>query len=129
MQISLNIIYSACLFLFNIFGANLRHSHIWFSWGDKLENWFISPAQHQVHHSDNPKHFDTNLGSALAVWDRLGGTLIKASEAGKINIGVGKYDAKHDSIYAIYWLPVKLALKSLLPKKKIVKRSTQEKEV
>lgn len=120
---------NAFVFLFNIFGANLRHSHIWFSWGDKLENWFISPAQHQVHHSDNPKHFDTNLGSALAVWDRLGGTLIKASEAGKINIGVGKYDAKHDSIYAIYWLPMKLAVKSLLPKKKVVKRSTQEKEV
>lgn len=120
---------NAFVFLFNIFGANLRHSHIWFSWGDKLENWFISPAQHQVHHSDNPKHFDTNLGSALAVWDRLGGTLIKASEARKINIGVGKYDAKHDSIYAIYWLPMKLAVKSLLPKKKVVKRSTQEKEV
>lgn len=103
------------VFLFNIFGANLRHSHIWFSWGDKLENWFISPAQHQVHHSDNPAHFDTNLGSALAIWDRIGGSLIKASEAGKVTIGVGKYDARHDSLMAIYWLPLKLAFRSVMP--------------
>ncbi|TMP78435.1 sterol desaturase family protein [Pseudoalteromonas phenolica] len=103
------------VFLFNILGANLRHSHIWFSWGDKLENWFISPAQHQVHHSDNPAHFDTNLGSALAIWDRIGGSLIKASEAGKVTIGVGKYDARHDSLMAIYWLPLKLAFRSIMP--------------
>lgn len=103
------------VFLFNILGANLRHSHIWFSWGDKLENWFISPAQHQVHHSDNPAHFDTNLGSALAIWDRIGGSLIKASEAGKVTIGVGKYDARHDSLMAIYWLPLKLAFRSVMP--------------
>ena len=103
------------VFLFNILGANLRHSHIWFSWGDKLENWFISPAQHQVHHSDNPAHFDTNLGSSLAIWDRIGGSLIKASEAGKVTIGVGKYDARHDSLMAIYWLPLKLAFRSIMP--------------
>ncbi|TLX46137.1 sterol desaturase family protein [Pseudoalteromonas phenolica] len=120
---------NAFVFLFNIFGANLRHSHIWFSWGDKLEGWFISPAQHQVHHSDNPKHFDTNLGSALAIWDKLGGTLIKASEAGKVSIGVGKYDAKHDSVYAIYWLPIKLAVLSIIPKKITKKDALKEKEI
>jgi sterol desaturase/sphingolipid hydroxylase (fatty acid hydroxylase superfamily) len=62
---------NAFVFLFNFFGSNLRHSHIWLSWGDKVENIFISPAQHQIHHSDNPKHFDRNFGSALALWDRL----------------------------------------------------------
>ena len=117
---------NAFVFLFNIFGANLRHSHIWFSWGDKLENWFISPAQHQVHHSDNPKHFDTNLGSALAIWDRIAGSLIKASDAGKVSIGVGKYDAKHDSLIEIYWLPIKLAFKSLLPKILVEKLSQKK---
>ena len=109
---------NAFVFLFNIFGANLRHSHIWLSWGDKLEDWFISPAQHQVHHSDNPIHFDTNLGSALAIWDRMYGSLIKASSAGKITIGVGQYDAGHDSLTAIYLKPFKQAWKTLLPKKK-----------
>ena len=118
---------NAFVFMFNIFGANLRHSHVPFTWGDRLENWFISPAQHQVHHSDNPAHFDTNLGSALAVWDRLYGTLIKASEAKQINIGVGQYDAGHDSLTAIYVKPLKLALMALLPNrlKKVNDNSTK----
>lgn len=100
---------NAFVFLFNFFGSNLRHSHIWFSWGDKLEGIFISPAQHQIHHSDNPKHFDTNLGSALACWDKWAGSLIKASSVDDISIGVGKYDCGHDSLLAIYFKPFKQA--------------------
>lgn len=57
------------IFAFNILGANLRHSHIWLSWGKRIEYIFISPAQHQLHHSHNPAHFDCNFGSCLAVWD------------------------------------------------------------
>ncbi|NOU49660.1 sterol desaturase family protein [Pseudoalteromonas sp. JBTF-M23] len=108
---------NAFVFAFNILGANLRHSHIRFSWGDKLEGWFISPAQHQIHHSDNPKHFDTNLGSALAIWDNMYGSLIKSSSAPKINIGVGQYDAGHDSLSAIYLKPIKAAFTTLIRKK------------
>ncbi|WP_125560175.1 sterol desaturase family protein [Pseudoalteromonas rubra] len=108
---------NAFVFLFNIFGSNLRHSHIWFSWGDKIENWFISPAQHQIHHSADPAHFDTNLGSALAIWDRMGRTLIRASAVTNIEIGVGRYDAGHDSLSAIYLKPLREAWFSLLPKK------------
>lgn len=68
------------IFLFNIFGANLRHSHIWLSWGNRLENWFISPAQHQIHHSMDKSHYDKNFGSALAIWDRLFGSLLLAGK-------------------------------------------------
>ncbi|WP_125779010.1 sterol desaturase family protein [Pseudoalteromonas rubra] len=107
---------NAFVFLFNICGSNLRHSHIWLSWGDKAENWFISPAQHQIHHSADPAHFDTNLGSALAIWDRLGRSLIRASQVRDIEIGVGRYDAGHDSLSAIYLKPLREAWLSLLPK-------------
>lgn len=62
-------------FVFNICGSNLRHSHVWLSWGPRIEKFFISPAQHQIHHSAQEKHFDRNFGSALAVWDRIFGTL------------------------------------------------------
>jgi sterol desaturase/sphingolipid hydroxylase (fatty acid hydroxylase superfamily) len=58
-------------FLFNIAFANLRHSHIYLSFG-RAERWFISPAQHQLHHSAH--HHHANLGSALAIWDRLLGS-------------------------------------------------------
>lgn len=94
------------VFAFNALGANLRHSHVWWSFGKKIENWLISPAQHQIHHSDNPKHFDRNLGSALAIWDRACGTLIKAHHVGKITVGVGNNDRGHNSVMDAYWRPI-----------------------
>jgi hypothetical protein len=33
------------------------------------------PAHHHVHHSANPKHFNKNFGSCLALWDWMFGTL------------------------------------------------------
>lgn len=93
------------VFAFNFMGSNLRHSHIWLSWGDKFENWLISPAQHQVHHSDNPKWFDVNLGSALAIWDRLAGTLVKASAVKNLSIGIGEKYAQHSNLFGIYCSP------------------------
>lgn len=57
-------------FIFNLAAANLRHSHVWISFG-YLEHLFISPAQHQIHHSRDKKHFDKNFGSCLAIWDNL----------------------------------------------------------
>lgn len=100
------------VFVFNLMGSNLRHSHIRLSWGDKMENWFISPAQHQIHHSDAPQHVDTNLGSALAIWDRLSGTLVHDSAAGKIRFGLGKGNSEHKTLAAIYIEPFKLAFRA-----------------
>ena len=60
-------------FVFNVLASNLRHSHVWVSFGP-LSYIFISPAQHQIHHSQNPKHFDKNLGIVLSLWDLLFGT-------------------------------------------------------
>lgn len=95
------------VFAFNFMGSNLRHSHVWLSWGEKIEHWFISPAQHQIHHSDNPIHFDRNLGSALAIWDRMAGTLIIANRVNRIHFGVGRDFSGHDTLLGIYWLPIK----------------------
>jgi hypothetical protein len=62
-------------FAFNLLGANLRHSHVYLSYGRTLERWLISPAQHQIHHGRAARHHDRNFGSFLALWDRLAGTL------------------------------------------------------
>lgn len=74
-------------FLFNFAGANLRHSHIWLSFG-WLERWLISPAQHQIHHSNNPKHFNCNYGSMLAVWDRWFGSWMGAAKRERLTFGL-----------------------------------------
>ncbi len=62
---------------FNLAGANLRHSHIWLSFG-RFEHFILSPAQHQIHHSEHPKHYDKNFGVMIALWDRLFGTFVSS---------------------------------------------------
>lgn len=66
-----NLVY----FAFNAVGSNLRHSHIWMSYGPVLERVFVSPAQHQIHHSRAAKHHDRNYGEIFAFWDWMFGTL------------------------------------------------------
>jgi len=55
--------------------VHLQHSHIWISFRGLLGRVLISPAHHQVHHSADPKHFNKNFGSCLALWDWMFGTL------------------------------------------------------
>lgn len=77
------------LVVFNIFGGVLRHSPAWFSFGPRIEKWLISPAMHQIHHSEDPKHFDKNMGGSLAIWDRMFGTLYVPNGYEKITYGIG----------------------------------------
>ncbi len=113
------------VFAFNIMGSNLRHSHVWLSWGENLENVFISPAQHQIHHSDKRIHIDCNFGSALAIWDKLFGCLILANTVTSpkdIAFGLGKSFKEHDSLLSVYLKPCINAIKLLItPLLKLIK--------
>jgi sterol desaturase/sphingolipid hydroxylase (fatty acid hydroxylase superfamily) len=76
--------------------VHLQHTHIWISFRGALGRVFVSPAHHQVHHSDNPKHFNKNFGSCLAVWDWLFGTLyIPQKEREPLNFGVADHPDPH----------------------------------
>ena len=75
------------VFVFHALGSNLRHSPvpIWYpAW---LERWLLSPAQHQLHHSRLPEHYDKNMGVVLACWDRWFGTWHVSSRS-PIAVGV-----------------------------------------
>jgi sterol desaturase/sphingolipid hydroxylase (fatty acid hydroxylase superfamily) len=61
--------------------VHLQHSHMWISFRGALGRVFVSPAHHQVHHSGNPKHFNKNFGSCLALWDWMFGTLYVPQKA------------------------------------------------
>ncbi len=79
---------NALLFIFNILGGNLRHSHIELSYPTVLERFFISPRQHQLHHS---YHFTRyNYGGYLAVWDTIFGTLKITADAKPSPYGLGE---------------------------------------
>ena len=62
--------------------AALHHSHVWLRSGPVLEHIVISLAQHQIHHSQDPRHHDRNFGNSLALWDWMFGTpyVIRGSE-------------------------------------------------
>jgi sterol desaturase/sphingolipid hydroxylase (fatty acid hydroxylase superfamily) len=80
---------------FNAFGANLRHSHVWLSYGPAIEHVFISPAQHQIHHSVEPEHYERNYGSCLAIWDWLGGSLHVTRGRLRLQFGLRPEDRNH----------------------------------
>ena len=74
------------------FGAHLRHSHIWISYGRTLEHILISPAQHQIHHSSAPEHHDKNFGEVFAIWDWMFGTLYVPDGPEALTFGIGEAD-------------------------------------
>jgi len=76
------------IFIYNITGSNLRHSHIklkYFKWIEKI---FISPFQHQIHHST--KFYNYNFAGTLAIWDLWFGTLKYSSEIRHMKFGLGE---------------------------------------
>ena len=85
-------------FLFLSLGANLRHSHVKLKYPSFLEKIFISPYQHQIHHSNNPEHYDSNLGGKFAFWDLLFGTLIRSKDVERIEFGLGEEDKDYDTL-------------------------------
>ena len=72
-SVSLIEIFGSSVFvvIFHSIGSNLRHSHVNLSYWSWLEKILVSPAQHQLHHSASPEHFDKNFGVAFACWDLL----------------------------------------------------------
>jgi sterol desaturase/sphingolipid hydroxylase (fatty acid hydroxylase superfamily) len=71
--------------------VHLQHSHVWIAFSGWLGRVFVSPAHHQIHHSTNPKHFNRNYGSCLALWDWMFGTLyVPGKEKEKLSFGAEK---------------------------------------
>ena len=76
--------------------VHLQHTHMWISFRGVLGRIFISPAHHQVHHSGDPKHFNKNFGSCLALWDWMFGTLyVPAKEREKLTFGFPDHADAH----------------------------------
>ena len=74
---------------------HLQHSEIWIPFRGLAGRLFMSPAHHQIHHSMDPSHFNTNLGSCLAIWDWVFGTLsMPAKHSPHLQFGVHEGGAK-----------------------------------
>ena len=110
------------VFVFNILGSNLRHSHIGIRYWKWLEYIFISPAQHQLHHSVAFEHHDKNFGAALAVWDWLFGSLHHSVEFETLHLGIKK-DQKETThnLRNLYFDPINEIKKHIFNKIKKIK--------
>lgn len=82
-------------FGFNALGANLRHSHIRWSYGEGLERWLLSPAQHQVHHSCAHERGNRNYGSFLSIWDRWANSYCSTCSVAPLQLGLLPAERNH----------------------------------
>ncbi len=98
------------VFIFNLLGSNLRHSHIKITYFTFLEKIFISPYMHQIHHSS--KHFDKNYGGYLAIWDTWFGSLELSKNVKTLRFGLRKQQMNdYTTIAKILYVPFVSLLK------------------
>lgn len=96
------------LLLFYIAGYNLRHTHMWLPFPVSISHIFMSPAQHQLHHSKAKRHWDKNMGMVLSLWDWMFGTLYVPKEKEEIHFGLaGDEDEDYQTLLKMYWVPFK----------------------
>jgi sterol desaturase/sphingolipid hydroxylase (fatty acid hydroxylase superfamily) len=74
----------------------------------------VSPIQHQVHHSIDPRHRNKNFGVKFAVWDALFGTLYVPRQTETLRVGLPDADPREFStVRQLYFLPFAKAIRRL----------------
>lgn len=97
---------NAVVIVFYLMAYNLRHSHIWLSYGVFWSKWFVSPAMHQIHHSAEKRHVDKNIGLMFAFWDRIAGSLYVPEKQESFRLGIKPEDQKEFSnVLNLYIVP------------------------
>lgn len=102
-------------FIFNLLGANLRHSNVVISYPNWVERLFISPAQHQIHHSLAKEHWDKNFGVVFSCWDRCFNSFHHSDPKQKLAFGVYTDEkVSHHSLIGLYLMPCLQSVRLLL---------------
>ena len=103
------------LFLFFLWTiGHLQHSQFWIPFRGLLGHIVLSPAHHQIHHSTDPKHFNRNFGSVLAVWDWMFGSLeIPSTKNPRLKFGVEEEGVDPHSSFGILAMPVVKSVQAL----------------
>ena len=97
----------------------LQHSHVWIPATGWLGRLVLSPAHHQLHHSDDPAHHDRNFGSTLALFDWAAGTLIVPEKRRqRLTFGAGPYPVDPHSLWGAWGQPFVEAWRGLWPRER-----------
>lgn len=112
---------------FALIGDQLFHAHVPVSWGPVLNRIIISPATHQIHHSVERRHWDTNLGGFFALWDWIFGTLYLPDSKQVLRYGVrDDLPQPHPGLLAAYFEPFLSVLRSLRQPRTLLWRRPQD---
>ena len=106
----LGLVLIAHMFTFH----HLRHSHIHMPFTGVLGHLLHSPMHHIIHHSDNPAHFDRNMGYMFSIWDWFAGTLYIPHKSERVTLGIGHEGSLHDTVGHSFWLPVRNAARIMM---------------
>ena len=68
------------VFAFRLVWTGLQHSELQWSLGPIGKFLLISPGAHRIHHSLDPKHYNSNYGTLLPIWDIAFGTFRAPAE-------------------------------------------------
>ncbi len=102
------------VFMFNIGGYHLRHSHVWLRWPGRWSMVFPSPAHHQVHHSCHPEHLDKNFAFLFPIWDVLFRTYHMPKDNRDVKFGIhGMEETEYTSVWKLYSLPFRNVFRKL----------------
>jgi sterol desaturase/sphingolipid hydroxylase (fatty acid hydroxylase superfamily) len=103
------------VFMFGFFlvAFQLRHTHVWLSYGPVLSRLFISPAQHQIHHGRDTQHWGKNYGFVLAIWDIAFRSLYVPRTRETIRFGTDTDPAHFASVPKLYFLPFVKAVREV----------------
>ena len=85
---------------------HLRHTELPFYATGLLGKIIQAPAHHQVHHSTNPAHYDTNMGYCLSIFDWMFGTLYVPKKGEKFVYGLGHQDDALETVVGSILTPI-----------------------
>ena len=124
----------ALAYIFNVSGALLRHSSVPLSYPKWIEDWLISPVQHQLHHSCEARYWDCNFGVTLALWDKVFGSLEHSPmdyKTNPTNLGVieeGQLLTQH-GFFANFFMPFYKCFTTLKFRKSGLDKVTPSKQI
>lgn len=92
---------------FSLSATYAAHSSLKVIYPKPFSMIFMSPSLHWLHHSTNPKHYNSNFGQVITLWDKFFGTYLDESnldEIEKFGVSNTEYN-KHHPLYSYLLLP------------------------
>lgn len=104
--------------------STVGHSSFELTYPKPFNYILMSPSLHWIHHSTNPKHFRSNYGNTLCIWDRIFNTYLDETNIQNIKsygFKNSEYN-KHHPIYSMMFLPIIKMKKRLVRMSKRLRR-------